>query len=84
MENFIVYIIYSASADTYYIGQTSNLEERLYRHCNSGSKSTKKAKDWKLVYKEVHESRSASVQREREIKNKKSRKYIEELISSVG
>ena len=59
----------------------ANLEERLYRHCNSGSKSTKKAKDWKLVYKEVYKSRSESVQREREIKNKKSRKYIEQLIA---
>ncbi len=82
MESFTVYIIYSASADAYYIGQTSDLEDRLFRHCNSGSKSTKKAKDWKLVYKEVYESRSESVLREREIKNKKSRKYIEQLISS--
>ena len=84
MESFIVYIIYSESIDSYYIGQTANLQERLYRHCNSGSKSTKKAKDWKLVYKEVYNSRSESVRREREIKNKKSRKYIEQLISSAG
>jgi putative endonuclease len=84
MESFIVYIIYSESKDSYYIGQTSDLEERLYRHCNSGSRSTKKAKDWKLVYEEVYKSRSESVQREREIKNKKSRKYIEQLISSAG
>ena len=84
MESFIVYIIYSESIDSYYIGQTANLQERLYRHCNSGSKSTKKAKDWKLVYKEVYNSRSESVLREREIKNKKSRKYIEQLISSAG
>ena len=41
----------------------------------------KKAKDWKLVYKEVYKSRSESVQREREIKNKKSRKFIEQLIA---
>jgi putative endonuclease len=82
MDTYHVYIIYSESTDSYYIGQISNLEDRLFRHCNSGSKSTKKAKDWKLVYKEVYESRSESVQREREIKNKKSRKYIEQLISS--
>ena len=82
MDTYYVYIIYSESTDSYYIGQTSDLEDRLFRHCNSGSKSTKKAKDWKLVYKEVYESRSESVLREREIKNKKSRKYIEKLISS--
>ena len=84
MDTFIVYIIYSETIDSYYIGQTSNLEDRLYRHGNSGSKSTKKAKDWKLVYKEVYKSRSESVQREREIKNQKSRKYIEQLIAQAG
>jgi putative endonuclease len=82
MESFTVYIIYSKSLDSYYIGQTSDLEDRLFRHCKSGSKSTTKAKDLKLVYKEVYERRSESVLREREIKNKKSRKYIEQLISS--
>jgi putative endonuclease len=49
---FHVYIIYSATLDQYYIGQTQDVADRLFRHNNSGSKSTKKAKDWKLVYEE--------------------------------
>ena len=49
---FYVYILYSVAIDQYYIGHTSNLSDRLFRHMNSGSKSTKKANDWKLVYKE--------------------------------
>ena len=80
MENYFVYIIFSQYLNSYYVGQTSNLENRLYRHNNSGSKSTKKAKDWKLVYKEIYTSRLESVRRESEIKSKKSRKYIEQLI----
>ncbi|WP_373398424.1 GIY-YIG nuclease family protein [Algoriphagus halophilus] len=32
---FFVYILYSDSKDRYYIGQTENLEERLFQH-NSG------------------------------------------------
>jgi len=79
LEN-IVYIIFSKSLDRYYIGQTKNLENRLYRHRNSGSKSTKKAKDWVLVYKELFVNRSFAVKREFEIKSKKSRVYIEQLI----
>ena len=68
----------------YYIGHTENLEDRIFRHTNSGSKSTKKANDWIVKYTEEFESRSAATQREFEIKNKKSRKYIEWLVSSVG
>ena len=79
---FTVYILYSATIDQYYTGQTEHLEDRLYRHNNSGSKSTKKASDWKVVYTEIFQSRSEALNRETEIKKKKSRKYIEWLISS--
>jgi putative endonuclease len=79
---FYVYIIYSESLDSYYIGQTANMEDRIFRHNNSGSKSTKKTKDWKLVYHEVFEDRPSAVKRELEIKNRKSRKYIDSLIQT--
>jgi predicted GIY-YIG superfamily endonuclease len=52
------------------------------RHKNSGSKSTKKANDWVVRYTEKFESRQKAMARELEIKNKKSRKYIEWLVSS--
>ena len=80
---FYIYILYSISADKYYVGQTENCEERLFRHTNSGSKSTKFVNDWELVYTESFSTRGEAVKRESEIKNKKSRKYIEFLISSV-
>ena len=80
---FYVYILYSSSLDQYYIGHTENLQDRIFRHNNSRSKSTKKANDWDMKYTEAFESRSAAMHRELEIKKKKSRKYIEQLISSV-
>ncbi len=79
-----VYILYSQSLDQYYVGHSADMEDRIYRHKNSGSKSTKKAADWEVKYTEAFESRSEAMQRELEIKNKKSRKYIEWLICSVG
>ena len=79
---FYVYIIYSAEIDQYYIGHSADLVDRVYRHINSGSKSTKKTNDWKLMYSEETETKSQAVRREKEIKNKKSRKYIEWLIKS--
>ena len=77
---FKVYIIYSGYLDRYYVGSSGNMEDRMFRHNNSGSKSTKGVSDWVLVYVEDFETRSDAVQRELEIKRKKSRKYIERLI----
>ncbi|HUH35730.1 MAG TPA: GIY-YIG nuclease family protein [Moheibacter sp.] len=80
MDVFHIYIIYSTQLDLYYVGQTNNLERRLLDHRNSRSNYTKRAKDWILVYFESFESRSDALRREKEIKAKKSRKYIEYLI----
>ncbi len=79
-----VYILYSPGLDKFYVGQTANIADRLFRHKNSGSKSTKAAKDWELKYTESFESRAEAVRRELEIKKKKSRVYIERLLSSAG
>ena len=81
---FYIYILYSPSLNQYYVGHTQNVEDRIYRHKNSGSKSTKKTNDWLLKYTEEFESREQAARRELEIKNKKSRKYIDWLVSSVG
>ncbi|MGZ3891595.1 MAG: GIY-YIG nuclease family protein [Mucilaginibacter sp.] len=77
---FYVYILYSAALNQYYVGYSADLDDRLFRHNNSGSKSTKKSKDWILKYKEPFGTRSAAMARESAIKKKKSRKYIESLI----
>ena len=81
---FYMYIIYSVSLDQFYIGQTQNLEDRLFRHNNSGSKSTKKAKDGVLKYTESFLTRLVAVQRETQKKKMKSRSYIDALVSSAG
>ena len=81
---YAVYIIYSKTIDQFYIGHTHNLQDRLFRHNNSGSKATKMANDWEVKYTEAFETKSLAAARELQIKNKKSRKYIEWLISSVG
>ncbi len=82
LMQFYVYILYSTYLDRYYIGHTQNIEDRLRRHNGSGSKSTKKANDWNLVYKEKFCSRAAAMRRELEIKRSKSRKVMELLINS--
>jgi len=80
--NFFVYIIYSISVDKFYIGYTSDLEKRLSEHNRSISAYTSKASDWSLKYSEPCSSRELAMKREKEIKRKKSRTYIESLINS--
>ena len=72
-----VYIIYSESADTYYRGQTENLEERLRRHNSGFEKSAKRGKPWKLVWSTEKEDRSSAVILERKLKNLSRRKLLE-------
>ena len=80
---YSVYIIYSSTADRYYIGQTENLKHRLQAHNSGGVTSTKAYAPWELKYNESYNSRSEAMGREREIKARKSRRYLEELISQA-
>ena len=82
---FYIYILYSVSRDRHYVGYTSNVDERVVEHNAGATNYTRSGKPWILVYKEQYELKSEAMKREREIKMKKSRKYIEYLInSSVG
>ena len=82
MDHFYVYILFSTTSNKYYVGQTQNLQTRLEEHNNGkGGEFTSKHMPWNLMYHEIFKSRVEAVKREKEIKNKKSRKYIEWLIS---
>ena len=84
MEQFIVYIIYSSTLDRYYVGYTTDLEKRINEHKTGISSYTSRCSDWVLKYTESCADRQTAMRREKEIKNKKSRKYIEKLIVQGG
>jgi putative endonuclease len=81
-EKFFVYILQSRKDFSFYIGQTNDLDVRVSKHNDGLSKYTSSKLPWVLVYFEKLETRSDALKREREIKSKKSRKYIEALIST--
>jgi putative endonuclease len=81
MEYF-AYIIYSVSRDKFYVGSTQNLEKRVADHNNSRSGYTKGTSDWSLKWDKKFSERSEAIRFELMIKKKKSRKYIEILVSS--
>jgi len=75
-----VYIIYSEKIDRYYTGITVDIEWRLERHNQGWGKYTKRGIPWEVVNIEEYANKSDAIKRERQIKNRKSRKYIESLI----
>jgi putative endonuclease len=79
---YFVYILQSLKDDSCYIGQCEDIKDRLNRHNQGRNKYTKTKTPWKLVYLEQYSSRSDAVMRETEIKKKKSRIYINWLISN--
>ncbi len=76
-----VYILYSVSADKYYVGETKDLNDRLFLHRAKAfeKSSTKIADDWEVYW--TYDCGSLLVARrvEKHIKRMKSRKYYQDL-----
>lgn len=67
--SYHVYILYSASTDSYYKGQTSDLKDRLIRHNNKQEKATSFGAPWALVWSTTKETRQETLVLERKLKN---------------
>jgi putative endonuclease len=80
---WFTYIIYSGRIDRYYVGYTDNLPWRLERHNLGWSRFTKGGIPWELVYFEKFASKQDAIRREKEIKRKKNREYIDYLIKNA-
>ena len=81
---YYTYIIQSQKNRRFYIGSCHDIDVRIERHNAGATPSTKLGRPWKLIYSESYETNSEALKREREIKSKKSRKYIEFLIQSTS
>jgi len=77
---FIVYILRSRKSNRYYIGHTSNIEDRLRTHNAGKVKSTKAYVPWELVYAEEYLSKSEAFKREMQIKKYKSGEAFKSLL----
>ena len=77
---FYLYILESEVNERFYIGTAADLDDRIKRHNEGRSKSTKFGRPWKMVYTEEFASRSEAMARERQLKRWKNRDRIESLI----
>ncbi len=81
---FYIYILYSKTADKYYVGHSDDPDRRLIEHNTKPFNTyTSKHRPWELVAKfKAGETRSEAVQCERYIKKQKSRMLIEEIVKN--
>ena len=75
-----VYILRSDTVNRYYIGQTEDIERRIFHHRSGREKYTKIASDWQLVFSKEYKTRHEARNVERFIKKQKSKVFIEKII----
>ncbi len=76
-----VYIIYSPSADKFYVGSSSNPEGRLSAHNHPQNKGfTKRYQPWNLVFKQQYQTKVEAEAAEKKIKSYKSKSMILKII----
>jgi len=69
MPNHFVYILQSSDGK-YYVGYTTDLDRRMEQHRNGkGAKFTRGFGFQKLLYHEVHPTKSKALKREAELKD---------------
>ena len=73
---YYIYILYSESFDKYYIGQTSDVSQRLKRHNSDYVNYTKSYVPWILVLYIEKETRSEAMILERKLKNLNRKKLL--------
>lgn len=77
-----VYGIYNKKHNKIYVGQTINLEKRLFEHNNHILKgyTSRYDGDWSLIYEESCIDRQHALKRESELKSYKGRQFIKTYI----
>jgi putative endonuclease len=79
----IVYILFSKKLNKFYVGSSTDIDRRLTEHNSGKSKFTSRGMPWLLMYSEAFPTLTEAKKRELQIKKRKSRIYIEELISNT-
>ncbi len=79
---FFVCLIHSKKNNSFYIGQCDDLDCRISKHNDGWSRYTSTKTPWQLKYFETFPTRQLALKREKELKAKKSRKYLQFLIDN--
>jgi putative endonuclease len=78
-----VYILQSEKDGKYYIGMTSNPENRLTFHNMGLQRSTRHRIPFKMIYKEKQPDKTTAIKREQQIKRYKGGAAFKKLLREV-
>jgi|TARA_B110001452_G_C15183394_1_gene411021 putative endonuclease len=71
--SFYVYMLKSNGIKSVtYVGYTNNLKNRIKLHNNGKGAKFTRGRKWKLIYKEIVETKSKAISREYYIKNNRT------------
>ena len=81
-----VYVLESERSGRWYIGMSENPEKRLREEHNAGHvRATRGYRPYKLIYKELYETKVQALRRERQIKNSGAiRKGIKRQLTNMA
>ena len=79
---FFVYILFSNSLREYYVGSTQDVANRVEEHNSGECKSTRNGVPWKLIRIEEFKTRAEAVRKEKKIKSRGIRRYLEDIKNS--
>ncbi len=77
---FYTYILRSKIKDRFYIGQTDEINSRVYRHNSGQVLSTKAYRPWELVYIKQFETRCEAMRHEKYLKSLKNKQFLLKII----
>ena len=68
--NYYVYLLISQNSKKIisYVGYTNNLKKRLILHNNSKAAKFTRGRNWKLIYKQLYNSKSLAMKEEYKLK----------------
>ena len=76
MEWYYVYLLQSQIDQTWYIGYTNDLDNRITEHNEGKSYYTKRKIPWKLIYYEASFDKYDAIAREKYLKTGMGRRYL--------
>ena len=76
---YIVYIIQSEVTKRYYVGQTGDLERRMFQHNSGQNKSTKHGVPWRLRYAKSFLTHNEAMSCELQVKNRGAARYLRDM-----
>ena len=73
-----IYFLYSELVNKFYVGISNDVADRLHRHNNSASLSTRYGVPWKLIHVIKCESKSMAMILEKKIKARGIGRYLKD------